>query len=317
MYTRLLVPLDGSPEAEAALSPAHTLATALGSEIILIRVIASGTSSLSTLSSSAPSEASDYLEGLASTLRTSTVRVEVVVSQGNPADTIVGECTTRGADLIVMASHSRRGLERLVMGSVADKVFEHSRVPVLLVRPSEYRMHRLKLILVPVDGSPGSLLGLGTAAGLAREAHAAVVLLRVVVPLPLWIYDPSLGLNTGPLIDPGWDEDRRENAEAYVRGLARSLAHSDIDVGADAVLGEVASAIAEYADEESVDLIVMGTHAHRGPARALLGSITSDVVRTAHHPVLLVNRETARAAGSTAYAEVPTTARASAQRSLS
>jgi nucleotide-binding universal stress UspA family protein len=135
--------------------------------------------------------------------------------------------------------------------------------------------------------------------------RAAIVLLRVVVPLPLWIYDPSLGLNTGPLIDPRWDEGRRENAEAYVRQLARQVANSaGVDVGADAVLGEIAPAIAEYADQQSVDMIVMGTRARR----ARLGSVATEVARIAQQPVLLVDRDTARSADGDAYAGVPTPA---------
>ena len=61
-----------------------------------------------------------------------------------------------------------------------------------------------------------------------------------MVPLPLWIYDPTLGLNTGPLIDPRWDEDRRQNAEREVRQLAERLANSGIECGAEALLGEEA-----------------------------------------------------------------------------
>jgi K+-sensing histidine kinase KdpD len=104
------------------------------------------------------------------------------------------------------------------------------------------------------------------------------------------------------LIDPRWAEDRRENAEAYARQLARQVANSGIEAGADAVLSEVAPAIAEYADQQSVDLIVMGTHARRIP----LASVATEVVRSAHQPLLLINRDTARATENAAYALVPT-----------
>jgi nucleotide-binding universal stress UspA family protein len=117
-----------------------------------------------------------------------------------------------------------------------------------------------------------------------------VVLLRVVVPLPLWIYEPTLGLNTGPLIDPRWDEDRRGNAESYVRRVAQRLIDLGVEAGADAVLGEVAPAITDYADQQAVNLIVMSTHRRFGPSRVLLGSVTDQVVRTARLPVLLSRR---------------------------
>lgn len=271
MFTSVLVPLDASSESAIALSPARTLARTLGAEIALIRVVATSDARLSVLSSADLDLAHDDLE-----------EVEVVVSLGDEADTIVAEAQSRGADLIVMSTQA---------GRLARQVLAHSRVPVMLVRGQDHQMERLRLILVPVDGSTGSLVALGTASRLARAARAAVVLLRVVVPLPLWIYDPTLGLNTGPLIDPRWDEDRRENAEAYVRRVAQKLTDSGIETGADAVLGEVAPAIAEYADQQAVDLIVMSTHARFGPTSALLGSVADQVVDTTRLPVLLLRRE--------------------------
>jgi nucleotide-binding universal stress UspA family protein len=290
MYTRLLVPLDRTPESEAALSPAHVLAKALWAEMVLMHVLPTNGTRLSVLNSSEPRQAQEYLEGIAARLRGTSVAIEVVVSQGSPADTIVAEAHSRGADLIVMTTHGRNALGRQMIGSVTERVLTRAPMPLVAIRPTEFRMQHPRLILVPVDGSPGSLVALGTASRLALAAHAAVVLLRVVVPLPLWIYDPTLGLNTGPLIDPRWDEDRRASAEAYVRQVAQSLAESGIEVGADALLGEVAPTIAEYADQEAVDLIVIATHAHRGAVRVVLGSVADQLIRMAQQPVLLVRR---------------------------
>jgi nucleotide-binding universal stress UspA family protein len=199
-----------------------------------------------------------------------------------PPENVVAEAALCHPDLVVLGVHDYHDL---------DRVLTHVRVPVLTVRAIEFRLERLQLLLVPFDGSTGAHVALGHAASLARAAGAALVLLRVVRPLPLWIFDPNLGLNTGPLIDPRWDETRREHAEAYVRQVAGHLADTGLEVGADALLGEVAPTIAEYAATESVDLIVMATHARRGPARALLGSTADEVVRTAPRPVLVVRRD--------------------------
>jgi nucleotide-binding universal stress UspA family protein len=169
-------------------------------------------------------------------------------------------------------------------------------------------MQRFKLFLVPFKRSPTSLAALVTAARMAHTEKGAVVLLHVVPPLPLWIYDPTLGLNTGPLIDPRWDEDRRANAEAYVRQVAQRLADSGIEAGADALLGEVASTIVEYADNEAVDLIVMGCHERPGPLRAACGSVTEEVLRTAKQPVLVVRRDEVAATDVSTYVGVPTSA---------
>jgi nucleotide-binding universal stress UspA family protein len=256
MYTRILVVLDGTPEADAALTPAHTLAAALGAAV----------SQLPVDSSESPEEA------------------------------VVAAANTRGADLVAMAAHD----------VLPHHVLQHLGVPLLLVPPGQADMTRLNQVLAPVDGSPGSLVGLGQAASLARAAGCALALLRVVRPLPLWIYDPALGLNTGALIDPRWDEDRRSHAEAYVRQVASKVAESGLEVGADALLGEVAPTIVDYADSEAVDLIVMSTHARTGPIKALLGSTAEEVVRRAHQPVLLVRRHAGDETLSTTYGAVPT-----------
>ena len=207
----------------------------LGAEIALIRVVAPSDARLSVLNSADLDLAHDDLE-----------EVEVVVSLGDEADTIVAEPQSHGAELIVMSTQARR---------LARQVLAHSCVPVMLVRGQDHQMERLRLILVPVDGSTGSLVALGTASRLARAARAAVVLLRVVV---------------------------------------QKLTDSGIETGADAVLGEVAPAIAEYADQQAVDLIVMSTHARFGPTSALLGSVADQVVDTTRLPVLLLSRESVR-----------------------
>src|SRR5438477_10051917 len=95
MYTRILVPLDDTPESKAARSPARTLARALGAEIVETHV------------------------------------------RERAAETIVSEAVNRAADLIVMASHEPTGLERLVVGSVAERVLRNSHIPVLLVHPGD------------------------------------------------------------------------------------------------------------------------------------------------------------------------------------
>jgi hypothetical protein len=86
--------------------------------------------------------------------------------------------------------------------------------------------------------------------------------------LPLWLYDTTLGLNTGPLIDPTWDENARVAAETYA----------------------VALALVHLANELDADLIVMSTSAMTDVIRTVLGSVAGDVVRESGRPVLLVRR---------------------------
>jgi nucleotide-binding universal stress UspA family protein len=97
------------------LSPARTLAAALGAEIVLVRVVPTGEARLSVLNSPEVDRAHDDLEAVAAPLRSSAVQTELVVSQGDPADTIVAEVQSHGADLVVMSTHAPNSRVRLAI----------------------------------------------------------------------------------------------------------------------------------------------------------------------------------------------------------
>ncbi len=288
MFKKLLVPLDGTPESAAALPLARAVARATAAELALLRVVPPW---LPGTPEPASVQASAYLEKVGRELRADGHPVDVAVRDGEaPAEVIVDEVRARGVDLIVMATHGRGGLERAVVGSVTTQVLATSPVPLLALRPGGQRVARIRTLLVPVDGTPGGSLALGAAVGLARAAGARIVLLRVAVPLPLWVYEPTLGLDTGPLIDPRWNEDARASAQTYVDSLARRLRESGVEADGQALLGTPAEAITRAAEQVAADIVVMSTHAHTGPARAMLGSVADAVVRTSRHPVLLMRR---------------------------
>jgi nucleotide-binding universal stress UspA family protein len=146
-------------------------------------------------------------------------------------------------------------------------------------------MRRLASILVPVDGTVGGALALGTAAGLARATGARIVLLQVVVPPS---GDPATSLAAALAAESQGEAEA--SAERYVAGLAARLGQSSLATEGRTAVGEVAPTIARVAGEVGADLIVMSTHAATGPVRAILGSVADAVVRTADQPVLLVHR---------------------------
>jgi len=164
-----------------------------------------------------------------------------------------------GSDLIVMATHGRSGLGRSVFGSVADQVVRQSSIPVLLLHPNRHPVDKLRRLLVAVDGTPAGALALATAVPLAQASQAKLVLVRATVPLPLWLYDPTLGLDTGPLINPMWDEDARQAAETYAEGLAASLRRAGLLAEDRGTSGQPGAVIVAAADEVDADLIVMST----------------------------------------------------------
>ncbi|MCL6512081.1 MAG: universal stress protein [Anaerolineae bacterium] len=143
MFKKILVPLDGSSFAEEALPHARELAECGGAEIILARVDepyepppgifvpATAIPEVVRLS------AGEYLEQLVSRLKLAGFKVESVVLDGKVADALLKYAREEGVDLIVMSTHGRTGISRLLMGSVAEQIVHGAHCPVLLMRPQE------------------------------------------------------------------------------------------------------------------------------------------------------------------------------------
>ena len=146
MFKRVLVPLDGSEFAEQALQPALTIAEKCGSEVIVLRVVVPDELVMvsPTLSAAYPKvvdeaakrdweEAEAYIESIRARWADAKVPLRTEVISGAPPERILDVAQADGADLIVMSTHGRAGLSRLVYGSVAEAVLRGGRVPVLLI----------------------------------------------------------------------------------------------------------------------------------------------------------------------------------------
>jgi nucleotide-binding universal stress UspA family protein len=277
-FKTILVPLDGTASAATALPLARSLAKVNDASLVLIRCVPADHS---------VGEAEHYLQSVASELSDCSVRR--VVRHGSPAEELVSAIRDEAADLVVMATHGRVGLQRALLGSVAEHVVKASPVPVALVRPGGKQTSQLKKLLVPTDGTAGAALALGTAIGLARSAGARVTLIEAVEPYPLWLYGGDFGL-APTYVDPSWDEDALRAAQTYVSGVVARLNAEGLAAEGTARLGGTLAIIEAAADEADADLIVMSTHGYTGPARAVLGSTADALVRTAKRPVLLVRR---------------------------
>jgi nucleotide-binding universal stress UspA family protein len=288
MFTKLLVPLDGTIEAAAALPAATTLARATGASITLVRVTANSVDD--------PAEArvgdliaEDEVRAAAEDLATGGLLVDWLVRAGPVPESIIQAAQVSKADVIVMATHGRVGISRAFAGSVSERVVADSGRPVLVLKPDDKPLDRIATILVPVDGSVGALLGLSAAVGLARAAGARLILLDAVPPMPMWMYGEA-SIGAVAYFDPAWEQEALQSAETYVTGLGERLRKTGLQVETRAVRGEVAPTIQTVADETDADLVVMSTHALTGPARTVLGSVADAVVRTSLRPVLLVRR---------------------------
>jgi nucleotide-binding universal stress UspA family protein len=143
MYKRLLVPLDGSPLAEAALSHAEGIAHQFGSEIVLLRVVVSpyaivapdlvlaGTDSNHQQFAD---QAEAYLKGMIGKLMARNIKARSITCEGPVAEAILDRAKEDRIDMIVMSTHGRGGVSRWVYGSVADRILQAAPCPVLLIR---------------------------------------------------------------------------------------------------------------------------------------------------------------------------------------
>jgi nucleotide-binding universal stress UspA family protein len=147
MYQKILAPLDGSEFSECSLQHVKAIATGCAvPDVVLLRVVEPIHSSdltsyaeagidTSLYIREAESAAHEYLGKIAENLKKSGLQAEGVVTVGWAADTIMNYADQNGVDLIILSTHGRGGVGRWFMGSVADKVVRHSKVPVLTVSP--------------------------------------------------------------------------------------------------------------------------------------------------------------------------------------
>lgn len=283
MFRSILVPLDGSPQSAVALPAARTMARATGARISLLHVVADQASTLVNLERG-------RLERIADELRGADLTVDTAVLDGEVAETILRYRRAIGADLVVMRTHGRAGISRAVLGSASERVLAEARVPVMLLREGHRRLEHVRTLAVPVDGSPGGAVALGTAVALAQTTGARINVIDIAQQIPTTMLATD-GLGGYAYFDPAWDEDALAAARAYADRIADRLRHAGLTATAEARLSaRVDAAIIAIAEDAHADLIVLSTHALTGPQRALLGSVADAVVRTANCPVLLVHR---------------------------
>ena len=143
MYEKILVPLDGSALAERAICHAQEIARGSRAELLLVQAVNFPYPVVPEAAlvpdgkwlAGAKKEASRYLEGIAAPLREAGMRVRTLLDERPPADAILHVAAREGVDLIVMSTHGRGGLSRMLMGSVAESVFHATSSTVMLVKP--------------------------------------------------------------------------------------------------------------------------------------------------------------------------------------
>lgn len=223
-------------------------------------------------------------------LHTST---EAVLRTGREWQCILDQVKEGGVDLIVMGTHGRHGLPRLVLGSVAEKVVRLSPVPVLTLRAADDERETQATrppvvippqnILVATDFSPAAESALDQAIALAEKVGAEVHVLHAyqlpIIGFPDGVVVPDAEIASRII---GWAE--KELAACVARRKASSVKITPILEQADP-----REAVLTVAKRISADLVVVGTHGRRGIARALIGSTAEAILRASPFPVLTIH----------------------------
>lgn len=209
--------------------------------------------------------------------------IEASVEALTPEQGILDYAAKVDADLIVMATHGRRGLAHWLDGSVAEGVARQATCPVLTMSPSVASASaRAARILVATDFSDTAYLACAHAVALARRHGAAIDLLHVVEAQ----IEPGL---PGTVIGWGPGTTRRfEDARKALGEFVADLDATDLTITYHVVTDAPAHGILDAAERLGADLIVAGSHGRTGLRRLVLGSVAETLVQRAPCPVMIV-----------------------------
>ncbi|MFB6249618.1 MAG: universal stress protein [Salinibacter sp.] len=208
--------------------------------------------------------------------------VQHQVESAAPAERIVEYTDEKEIDLVVMGTHGRRGVDRMLFGSVTEEVVRTADCPTLTVRADADAApeQAVRRILVPIDFSEASEGALAHAKEIALTYGAELNLLHVVEQP---FYPSAYGVD--PISFP--TQEVVDRVEKQLGEMARtSVGYEHVVV--EATVGDPASTILDHVDENEVDFVVIATHGRTGLDRMLLGSVAERVLRRAPTPVFVV-----------------------------
>ncbi len=254
-FARILLVTDFSPTSVTAAPFAALMAEYYGAFVVVAHVIpvepqADGAAQAQTDIDKAREAAEAQLQKFVAETTLGECNYETVVAQGSVWEVLAGIVEQKLIDLIVLGTHGRSGVGKLLMGSIAQRIFSLAPCPVLSVSPRARRSwgpdHRLSRVLYATDFSPASLKALPYALSLARVSHAELVLLHA----------PESDAASSNDIVMGY----HQHLSALIPPEHRSWCRSDTLV----TPGDPARAILEAAAKNNADLIVLGAHAYQG-----------------------------------------------------
>lgn len=295
--SRILYPTDFSACAEQALPQARHLASIFAAELHILHAL--------VLYEADPGNAPHRLPDLEQLYQTLEQHAEGRLRAAEDAEASSAGFRVRSAqrrsisaasaildyteeteiDIIVMGTHGRRGLRRLLLGSVAEEVVRLAPCPVLTVpeRADGGPAETVKRIVVPIDFSEHSRLVLAYASELGAVYEAELLLLHVVDEIIYPDFYPYAGTSPRSMTEDLLEQSR-QRMKLLLEDLSGDTAPATVHVRA----GRAAPTINDFASEQEAGLIVIASHGLTGLSHMLLGSVTQHVVRGAACPVFTV-----------------------------
>lgn len=285
MYSKILIPLDGSKVAEAVLPYGKFLAETLHLPVQIVHAAAPKPATPAAQSN----RESEYLKGAAASYL-GAVSAECIVKSGAAAEVILDTAAADAGTLIAMATHGQSGGGRWLLGQVAQKVLQAAKNPLILIRPNEAsvskREVRFRTIIVPLDGSHLAERVLPHVVGLATQLQAEVVLMRTY-SLPTAGYFMAAGMAQPDLAALG--EKMKQEVGGYLAVKAAELKAQGIaKISPHVAEGHGAEEIIDLARGRADSLIALASHGRSGIGRWVLGSVAERVVSYAGTPVLVI-----------------------------
>jgi nucleotide-binding universal stress UspA family protein len=280
-YRKILVAYDGSASAKNCLAVASHLAKEDKSWIKVLTVLPNYEGDLELIGVSNIKETIEgpgrkLLEEAREIADHEDVHILSNMTQGEPYDKIVHVADDENCDLIVMGRKGMNPLERELVGSVTARVIGYTRKDVLVV-PEGTRLSR-KNILLATDGSPSCEAAVYRAIEVAKEKSAYLTAISVV-----YTNDEYLALA------PGVVQELVDKAKEKLAVIQQKGKEAGVEINTVVKEGEAFEAITSLAQNNDIDLIVMGSHGRKGLQRLLMGSVTERTIGYAPCPVLVVH----------------------------
>ena len=285
MFRKILVPTEFGPCSDRAIEFAKRMASP-GATLRLLYVLDEGVVlpfdgvlDVGDLESSAM----DSLEKLKKKHSRGKLKIQVALKEGAVHEAVFKELRESHCDLCVAGSHGRKGLRRLLLGSVAERLVRGAPVPVCVVKPTLPKGRKIKKIAFATDFSDASFIAFETFRHLVHESGAKGFVLHVLEDAA-WMADFAIPTAT---VEENWIK-LREHRKTQMNDILEGLRSEKVKVEGKLLSGQPWSALSSFLKKNEIDLLVLGTHGYRGLDRFFMGSVAEKTLRMVESPVLVV-----------------------------